>query len=148
MFGLFQCCGICAIGQEEREVNRMVSAEERLIDYITFQPYDSYYPGIVALRSNGNRSLTDHFKAVSTLSTKLLKALAIFILVDFVFSLMDPTGSALGQLVVVSLFCHGFSRPLCIFLTIYILMSSLNLVATGNVWSGIFSAVPCSLALA
>ena len=44
--GMFWCCGcwcqcfgMCALAQEEREVNRLTNSEERKIDYLTFQPY-------------------------------------------------------------------------------------------------------------
>lgn len=32
-----QCCGMCATGQEEREINRLVPKQERMMDYVTFE---------------------------------------------------------------------------------------------------------------
>ncbi len=32
-----QCCSICALAQEEREINRLTGNEEHTMDYITFQ---------------------------------------------------------------------------------------------------------------
>ena len=32
-----QCCGMCAIGQEEREISALVPKDRQLIDYITFE---------------------------------------------------------------------------------------------------------------
>ena len=32
-----QCCGICALAQEAREVNRIISKEDQMIDLITFE---------------------------------------------------------------------------------------------------------------
>lgn len=101
MCGLCQCCGLCAIGQEEREVNRLVSPQERSIDYVTFQPHDGYYTEITSLRSQRNPSLMAHFRAISNLSTKLLKALAIYIAINFAFALLDLSVSALGKITVV-----------------------------------------------
>jgi hypothetical protein len=32
-----QCCGMCAIGQEEREISALVPKDRQLVDYITFE---------------------------------------------------------------------------------------------------------------
>jgi len=100
--GLCQCFGICAIGQEEREANRLVSPQERLIDYVTYQPFDRYNSEIVALRSQRNNSLMAHFKAISSLSSKLLKALGIYLAITLALALLELNISALGKLSVVS----------------------------------------------
>jgi hypothetical protein len=42
-----QCCGVCAIAQEGREVDRvLLPPSYRRIDYITMEPFLSYYPAI------------------------------------------------------------------------------------------------------
>jgi len=103
--GLCQCFGLCAIGQEDREVNRLVSSDELLIDYVTHQLYDSYYPEILTLRTQRNDSLIAHFRAVSNLSIKLLKALAIYLSIALFFAFTDMTASALGKMIVVCFDC-------------------------------------------
>ena len=42
-----------------------------------------------------------HFRAISNLSSKLLKALAIYLAITLVFALFDLSGSALGKMSVV-----------------------------------------------
>ena len=53
-----QCCGMCAVGQEDREMQLMLSKQELQIDYVTFEPYNHYFPKILSLRP-------DHSKKVS-----------------------------------------------------------------------------------
>lgn len=82
-----QCCGCCALAQEEREVNRLTGNEEQKIDYLTFQPYEEYYPSIQQLREIQSKSPWKHLKAISDLSSKLLKNVAAVLLVLLIFAL-------------------------------------------------------------
>ncbi|KAL7576415.1 hypothetical protein ACA910_018219 [Epithemia clementina (nom. ined.)] len=51
-----QCCGICALAQEAREVEAAVlPAAYRRVDYISMQPISHYYPAIYQKR-HGNSS--------------------------------------------------------------------------------------------
>jgi hypothetical protein len=88
-----QCFGICALAQEEREVNRLTENEDLKIDYITFQPYSEYYPLIKDLRYNQIKSPWKHFRAISELSRKLLKnaAAALVVLLIVALSNIDST---------------------------------------------------------
>jgi len=46
----FQVCGICGLAQEGREVELLMDASQRRIDYITMQPFMEYYPNIFKAR--------------------------------------------------------------------------------------------------
>jgi hypothetical protein len=61
-----QCCGVCAIAQEAREIERvMLPAPYRRIDYITMEPFLRYYPaiyqhtwkGVVMAGTNNNNNV-------------------------------------------------------------------------------------------
>lgn len=88
-----QCFGMCALAQEEREVNRLTENDEQKFDYITFQPYSEYYPPIKDLRYNQIKSPWKHFRATSELSRKLLKnaAAALVVLLIVALSNIDST---------------------------------------------------------
>lgn len=47
-----QLCGLCAIGQEGREVERLLPPHYWRIDYITMQPMVDYYPAIYQRKYN------------------------------------------------------------------------------------------------
>jgi RsiW-degrading membrane proteinase PrsW (M82 family)/preprotein translocase subunit YajC len=84
-----QCCGMCAIGQEEREINRMLPRVQQMIDYITFQPYVEYYLPILQLRRSTNWKLTEHFKALSDLSKRLIGVLISYICLCFLYAFLE-----------------------------------------------------------
>ena len=46
----FQACGICGVAQEARQLETLLTAGYRRIDYITMQPYMDYYPAIYNAR--------------------------------------------------------------------------------------------------
>eukprot|EP00550_Attheya_septentrionalis_P012888 CAMPEP_0198303146 /NCGR_PEP_ID=MMETSP1449-20131203/56735_1 /TAXON_ID=420275 /ORGANISM="Attheya septentrionalis, Strain CCMP2084" /LENGTH=579 /DNA_ID=CAMNT_0044005631 /DNA_START=292 /DNA_END=2029 /DNA_ORIENTATION=- len=76
-----QCCGMCATGQEEREINRLVPKQERMMDYVTFEPYSEYFPKILELRKKSVQAFWDHCNALSQLSIQLIKSLGVVFLV-------------------------------------------------------------------
>jgi len=76
-----QCFGICAIGQEDREMQRLLSKHELQLDYVTFEPYSNYYPRIVALRDEGITSFLKHATGLSKLSLRLVQSLGACTLV-------------------------------------------------------------------
>jgi len=73
----FQCCGVCALAQEGRQVTKLVSAERRMVDYVTFERYYEYYERIKKLRLDKDRSIFNHYQALSKLSRMLLKTLGM-----------------------------------------------------------------------
>jgi len=79
-----QCFGMCAIGQEAREVRRLLPTYEQLRDYVTFESYSEYYPKINELRRNDILNFFAHAKATSQLSKRIclyfLATLLIFLL--------------------------------------------------------------------
>jgi len=86
----FQFFGCCGIAQEEREVNRLTGHDGiPKIDYITFQPYEEYYPAIVDLRESQNKSLWAHMRTISELSSKLLKNVLAVLVFIILFALSD-----------------------------------------------------------
>jgi RsiW-degrading membrane proteinase PrsW (M82 family) len=95
----WQCCGVCALAQEGREVETALLPRSYLrVDYITMQPYADYYPAIYRARhqseddfsSNGNNSRlvndveqqessSSTFPRLSRLSWQLLQVLATLV---------------------------------------------------------------------
>ena len=71
------CCGICAIGQEDRELRRLFPKDKFLMDYITMQPYEEYYPAIENLRRAQDGSFSSHLQTMSRLSTTLVRVLEV-----------------------------------------------------------------------
>ena len=102
-----QCFGCCAIGQEEREVNRLTDNEQPKIDYLTFQPYEDYYPAIIELRENQIKSLWKHMQSISELSSKLLKNVAAVIVVLVLFALSDIDANFTWENLIVLLLTLG-----------------------------------------
>jgi RsiW-degrading membrane proteinase PrsW (M82 family) len=82
-----QCCSICAVWQEEMEVNRLTGNEHPTFDYVTFQPYSEYYPAIQSLKEHQTKSLWKHMSTLSELSVKLLKSLGFVLVVLLLFAL-------------------------------------------------------------
>lgn len=75
-----QCCGICAIAQEAREIEKYIGQDALMMDYVTFEPYTEYYSKILHLRFTKNDSLLEHYGSLSDLSILLLKTLLITII--------------------------------------------------------------------
>ncbi|EJK54856.1 hypothetical protein THAOC_25483 [Thalassiosira oceanica] len=70
-----QWCGLCALAQEGREANLTLPRHLRMVDYVTMEPFLMYYPRIAELRAGAAGSLADHLRALSGLSTLLLRSL-------------------------------------------------------------------------
>ena len=77
---------MCATGQEDRELKRLLPAQVFQRDYITFQPYGEYYPKIEWLRQENVSSFWKHLGALSELSAKLLYLLQASILLLLVIA--------------------------------------------------------------
>lgn len=73
----WQCCGMCAIAQEDREMQTILAkegnAENLQIDYITHQKYSEYYPMIQHVQSNEIMDFQSHYGTLSTLSQRIVK---------------------------------------------------------------------------
>ena len=88
-----QCCGMCAIAQEDRELEYMLRKDGKLpeaiqIDYVTFQPFVEYYPAIQELQtSRTNRDFRSHFRALSRLSQILLKCAVVYFALHLVIDI-------------------------------------------------------------
>ena len=72
-----QCCSICALAQEAREVRLFLPPKEQRIDFITHQPFHEYFKDIYLIRSSWKGRITaagwsPHFRALSTLSRWIL----------------------------------------------------------------------------
>lgn len=68
----FTCCGMCAIGQEDRELQSILPQEMQMVDYVTFEEYQNYRGKILDLRTTQDKRFLSHCKAISQLSRQLL----------------------------------------------------------------------------
>jgi RsiW-degrading membrane proteinase PrsW (M82 family) len=106
----FQMCGMCAIGQEDREIQLLLDKKQLQVDYITFQPYGDYYPQIQALRAANDGSIFRHWSALSLLSYNLLKFLLTSLVVLTIVALLniDPKFQIQNLIVVLATFTQAF----------------------------------------
>ncbi|VEU39025.1 unnamed protein product [Pseudo-nitzschia multistriata] len=98
-----QCCGMCAIGQEDRELELILKKNDNPgalhIDYITFQPYSEYFPAIRAIQNSREASFSKHWSALSELSKRILRCAFYVILIScslFVLSQQEHYGIKIG----------------------------------------------------
>ena len=87
-----QFCGLCAIAQEAREADITIPRHLRMIDYITMEPFLSYYPRILELRRSRNGNFMEHCRALSRLSVALLRAWGVILLLLLGLSLWKAIG--------------------------------------------------------
>jgi hypothetical protein len=126
-----QCCGMCAIAQEHRHLQKVLPQEEAATsswqrDYITMQPWYEYMPGIYALRESGDGVLWAHIKAMSLLSSRLLWAVEIILVVLLVVAFL-PVDLSFWQFLVVCIYDHwaeSLKRSLTIFVVCLLCSSS------------------------
>lgn len=87
-----QCLGLCALAQEDRELQRMLPKVKFEMDYITFQPFADYFPKLQALRQNKINNMLTHFAELSQLARHLLRSMIIVfsLLALLAFSGYDP----------------------------------------------------------
>jgi RsiW-degrading membrane proteinase PrsW (M82 family) len=106
-----QFCGMCAIAQEDRELQLMLDQKQLQVDYITFQPYDDYYPAIQALRTAKDGSLIRHWRALSLLSYNLVKILVTCLVVLTIVAVLqlDPKFQIQNLIVVLATFTQAFA---------------------------------------
>lgn len=105
-----QCLGLCAIAQEDHELQRMLPKAKFEVDYITFQPFSEYFPKLEALRQDKVNNLLTHFSTLSQLSTHLCRSLGIALafLTVLAFSGYDPFFQPAHLLVVCMTLFQGF----------------------------------------
>eukprot|EP00586_Coscinodiscus_wailesii_P021831 CAMPEP_0172494986 /NCGR_PEP_ID=MMETSP1066-20121228/60566_1 /TAXON_ID=671091 /ORGANISM="Coscinodiscus wailesii, Strain CCMP2513" /LENGTH=704 /DNA_ID=CAMNT_0013266361 /DNA_START=184 /DNA_END=2299 /DNA_ORIENTATION=- len=82
-------CGVCATAQEAREVKMFVGARKSMVDYVTFEHYSNYFPGINDLRRNCVNDLCSHWREMSQLSMVLMKSLGVVFLILAILGLLD-----------------------------------------------------------
>jgi len=82
----WQICGICAVAQEARQIDALVSIDRRRMDYVTLQSYFDYFNEIRKLRAEKNGKLLDHYMALSKLSRMMIKTLFFVIIILSLFS--------------------------------------------------------------
>ena len=112
----FQFCGVCALAQEAREVERLIPAGRRRVDYVTFEPYLNYYNPIRILRAARNSNLLAHYATLSHLSSTLVWTLAITIMTMLVLSFIPQFGGfTKGDLCVVRRLLSGEIHMCCHF---------------------------------
>lgn len=106
-----QLCGLCAIGQEDRELQRLLPIEKFQIDFITFQPFEDYQHKLEALRQNEVKSMWPHFTTLSRLSKQLVQILAgvLATLTLIAFSGLDPYFRLIHLVVVVMVLLQAFA---------------------------------------
>lgn len=96
-----QICGACALAQEGRELDTLIPAEKRRLDYVTFQPYVDYFNEIRTLRFEKNGKLWDHYAALSKLSRILLKTLiSVVMILVIVAGVYSPRRFQWGNMIV------------------------------------------------
>ena len=105
-----QCLGLCAMAQEDRELQRMLPQERFQMDYITFQPFDEYAPKLMALRENKVNNMLKHMEALSDLSKYLIRVLLLSLggLTVFAFSGLDPFVQPIHLVVVMLVLFQAF----------------------------------------
>lgn len=101
-----QWCGICATAQEHRHLRKVLPDTQLPYllqrDYITMQPWGEYFKEIVQLRDRREMRFIPHVKALSLLSSRLLKAFALFLLAATLVTAL-PVHYSRWQLLVVSM---------------------------------------------
>lgn len=80
-----QCCGMCAVARQDRQLEQVKSIP---MDYITFEPFDAYSAKLQELRTRKVKSFWEHLKNMSKLSYKLLQILAWSIVVLAVIAIL------------------------------------------------------------
>lgn len=83
-----QCCGMCGVAQETRELNRLFHPHQRAVDYLTMQPVLEYYSDILAHRHNEKSTIFQHNRAISSLSFQILVAFGLAFAATFFFCLV------------------------------------------------------------
>lgn len=105
-----QLCGMCAIGQEDRELQLLLPAGKFQMDFVTFQPFQDYRSKLENLRQNDVKSMWTHMKTLSQLSKGLVQILVgiLVALTLIAFSGLDPFFRPVHLAVVVLVLLQSF----------------------------------------
>jgi RsiW-degrading membrane proteinase PrsW (M82 family) len=111
-----QLCGLCAVAQEARQVESLLHAGYRRVDYITMQPMLEYYPAIYQARNTEAAPTTWWWERLSRFSKWVVAVCAVFLVLLFIWSL------------IASNFNHAFRPPnfivfCCTLLQAFVLLS-------------------------
>ena len=87
-----QICGLCAYAQEGREVNITLPRHLRMIDYITMEPFITYYPHILELRTCAVSNFWEHWCALSELSKLILTTFKVILISLLIISISKWVG--------------------------------------------------------
>ena len=87
-----QICGLCAYAQEGREVNITLPRHLRMIDYITMEPFITYYPHILELRTCAVSNFWEHWCALSELSKLILTTFKVILISLLILSISKWVG--------------------------------------------------------
>ncbi|KAL3770453.1 LOW QUALITY PROTEIN: hypothetical protein ACHAW5_001207 [Stephanodiscus triporus] len=111
-----QCCGLCALAQEAREANITLPRHLRMIDYVTMEPFVTYYPRILELRTTSTRGLWEHVAALSELSKLLLVSFKSILVALLIVSFSDLVGywNPADVYVLAGTFLQSFAVAYCV----------------------------------
>lgn len=103
-----QCCGMCAIGQQDREISRLHTSSNH--DYVTFEPFQEYAMKLQQLRTDRVTSFWKHLCNMSKLSYKLLQLLAWSLVVLALVAVLrvERNFTLVNLLVVLATFFQAF----------------------------------------
>ena len=95
-----QCCSICALAQEAREVRLLATPKSQRLDWITHQPFEEYYRDIVELRNTWlNRATRNwgwamkmrlHIYALSQLSRLIIATFLLLTIIIVITEKFNP----------------------------------------------------------
>lgn len=102
-----QCCGMCAIAQQDRELSQEESIK---VDYITFEPWQEYATKLQDLRIQQETFFWKHLQNMSMLSYRLLGLLAwsLVVLGIVAFLRVERNFTLVNMLVVIATFFQAF----------------------------------------
>lgn len=70
----FQCCGVCGVAQESRDIDKMFPPHHRAFDYVTMQPVLEYYSFVLDVRVSKMSWEFSRFLSLSSLSRNIFHA--------------------------------------------------------------------------
>jgi len=102
-----QWCGMCAVAQQDYQLEQEESIQ---VDYITFEPFQEYAVKLEELRTNQVKSFWQHATNMSKLSYKLLQMLAWSLVVLAIVAVLQVERNfTLVNLLVVRIICECVS---------------------------------------
>ena len=98
------------MAQEDRELQRMLPKNKFQIDWITFQPFEEYFPKLQQLREQSVNNPLRHMKEISQLSAHVLRLVGVLLasMALLAFSGVDPYFQPVHLFVVAMVFLQAF----------------------------------------